>query len=75
MPVMQVVDTSMGEKEIRIPPRPRIKLGLYEIVPAMDDEWQPIQDLWMLPGRAQPMTTEEVRGLADARGLAFEVLN
>jgi hypothetical protein len=58
-----------------LPPLPRILLGGIEIVPLVDDEWQPVKDQWVLPGRAQPLSTKEVRDLADARGLAFELID
>ena len=74
MPVMQAVDTSMGEKARRMPPSPRIVINGIVILPQVDENWEPIQDMWVLPGRAVA-TTQELRDLADARGLAFDLIN
>jgi hypothetical protein len=74
MPKAQVIDTSMGEKAKRLPPSPRIVINGYVILPLVDSEWQPVQDMWVLPGR-RVLTTQEVRDLADARGLAFDLIN
>lgn len=71
----RITDREMGERAMRLPPRPRIVLGNTVVVPQVDVDWQPITDMWMLPGRGQPMTTAEVRDLAHARGLAFELIN
>lgn len=75
MPAMQLIDTSMGEKAKRLPPSPRILLGRITILPLVDDDWQPVKDQWVLPGRKAPLSTQEVRDLARARGLAFELTN
>lgn len=74
MPVMQPVDTSMGEKAKRLPPRPRIVLNGCVVLPAVDDDWQPINDKWVLPGRVV-LTTQEIRDLARTRGMAFDLIN
>lgn len=77
MPVMEtrIADREMGEKAKRLPPSPRIVINGIVLVPQVDDAWEPVPDMWMLPGRAVPMTTQEVRDLADARGLAFDLIN
>jgi hypothetical protein len=58
-----------------LPPMPRIMLAGVEIVPLVDDAWQPVKDQWMLPGRAHPLSTQEVRDLASANDLAFELID
>jgi hypothetical protein len=61
-------------KEKRLPRYPRIILGGYSILPAVDDNWKAIPDQWMLPGRTAPMTTQEVRDLADSNNQLFHLL-
>lgn len=51
-----------------MPVLPRAWLGDVEILPLVDDEWQPVQDKWVLPGR-RISTTEQLRALAGARGV------
>ena len=62
----------MPDVGCRLPPRPRAVLyGVVRdplvLVPAMDDSWRPIENLWALPGRAV-LTTDELHALATARG-------
>lgn len=56
-----------------MPEFPRAFIGGQEILPLVDDEWQPVQDKWVLPGRSV-LTTEELQALADARGVVFYIL-
>jgi len=65
---MRVVD-AMGERAKRLPPFPRAVLQgatkhPLEILPQMDDEWQPIEGMWVLPGR-RVLTTQELLALVD----------
>lgn len=69
----RITDREMGEKAKRMPPLPRLELGPYTLLPQVDDEWQPIDGRWVLPGR-QVLTTEQVRALAQARGLPVSIL-
>lgn len=55
-----------------MPEFPRARLGDTEILPLVDDDWQPVQDQWVLPGR-RVLTTEELRALADARGVDLTI--
>jgi len=71
----RIIDREMGEKAKRLPPAPRIRLNNnVEILPLVDDDWQPVEDKWVMPG-CGVLTTQEIRSLADARGLAFELVN
>lgn len=67
--VAAVVD-SMGERAKRLPPAPRMQLGPYTILPAVDEDWQPIEGMWVLPG-CQVVSTVELTALAQARGLSL----
>lgn len=58
-------------KAKRFPRHPRIVLGAFVIVPQLDDDYKPIKDRWMVPGRRDPMSTDEVRDLAERNGLMF----
>lgn len=75
MPVLEarITDREMGERARRMPPMPRIVMNAMVILPLVDDEWQPVKDQWVLPGR-RVLTTQEVRDLANARGWAFNVI-
>jgi hypothetical protein len=64
---------SMGEACRHMPPRPRAYVGPYTILPLVDDDWRPVNDLWVLPGRAV-LTTQALRALADARGMAISII-
>jgi hypothetical protein len=71
---MQVAIDTMGERGKWLPPFPRLELGNYTLLPLVDDEWEPVFPYqWVLPGRAV-LTTEQVRDLAAARGLAVSIL-
>jgi hypothetical protein len=47
----EVADVSIEEKAPRLPPAPRLILNGWELVPAMDDQWQVRPGIWALPGR------------------------
>jgi hypothetical protein len=68
-----MLNDAMGEKAKRLPPRPRAVLNGMTILPLVDDEWQPVKDQWVLPGRAA-ITTQELRDLARARGWALKFI-
>jgi hypothetical protein len=74
MPTKPGDATSMGEKGKHMPPGPRLVVGPYTFLPLVDDEWQPVQDKWVLPG-CQVLTTSEVTTLADARGVEISIVN
>lgn len=62
-----VIQTSMGEKGKWMPPLPRLELNGMQILPLVNDAWEPVKDRWVLPGRAV-LSTDEVRALAADRG-------
>jgi hypothetical protein len=76
MPTIQtrITDREMGEKARRMPPAPRIVINGIVILPALNEDWQPIKDWWVLPGRSVA-TTQQLRDLASARNLAFDLIN
>lgn len=73
MRAKEKVADAMGEKAKRLGPTPRIVLNGMVVLPLVDDDWQPVKDQWVLPGRAVH-TTQEVRDLAAARGWAFDLI-
>ena len=64
---------AMGERAKRMPPHPRAEFGPYTLLPAVDDDWQPIAGQWVLPGR-RVVTTTELQALAQARGMALSII-
>jgi len=68
-----VMNDSMGERGKWMPPLPRLELGDYTILPLVNDEWEPVVGMWVLPGR-RVLTTEEVRALAAERDLPVSIL-
>ena len=64
---------AMGEKAKRLAPFPRLELGPYTILPQVDDDWQAIAGMWVLPGR-RVVTTPEAQALAQARGWPLSIL-
>jgi hypothetical protein len=56
---------AMGERAKRMPPSPRAVVNGVTILPLVDEEWHPVKDMWVLPGRGV-LTSEELSALAAA---------
>lgn len=64
---------AMGERGKWMPPFPRIELGDYIILPLVNEWWEPVVGMWVLPGR-RVLTSEQVRDLAAARGWPISII-
>jgi len=71
---MSIAEVDLEERGRHMPQMPRVYLNGTLILPLVDDEWKPVKNMWVLPGR-QVLTTEELRDLARARDWVFLLLN
>jgi hypothetical protein len=72
MPKVRQGQVLVEEKGPFMPPLPRIYFNKVELLPLVDDAWEPVKDKWVLPGCAV-LTTDEVRALARARGVGYVI--